>query len=102
MSNQEDNNQNNKNNQNNQNGGSQGQGAQGHPISSDIAMVSDMLPDNLTVLPTENRPFFPGITVPMTFSGQKFLEAIKHVANSNQPFLGLALVKNQDEQDYMN
>jgi len=92
----------NQNNQNNQNGGSQGQGAQGHPISSDIAMVSDMLPDNLTVLPTENRPFFPGITVPMTFSGQKFLEAIKHVANSNQPFLGLALVKNQDEQDYMN
>jgi len=99
MSNQEDKNQ---NNQNNQNGGNQGQGAQGHPISSDIAMVSDMLPDNLTVLPTENRPFFPGITVPMTFSGQKFLEAIKHVANSNQPFMGLALVKNMDEQDYMN
>jgi ATP-dependent Lon protease len=99
MSNQEDNNQNNQNNQNDQ---GQEQGAQGQPVSSDIAMVSDMLPDNLTVLPTENRPFFPGITVPMTFSGNKFIEAVKRVANSNQPFIGLALVKEMDKQDYMN
>ena len=94
-------NQNDQNNQNNQNGGGQGQGPQGQPISSDLAMVSDMLPDNLTVLPTESRPFFPGITVPLTFSGEKYIEAIKQVANSNQPFLGLALIKSVDEQDYM-
>jgi len=99
MSNQEDSNQNNQNNQNDQ---GQEQGAQGQPVSSDIAMVSDMLPDNLTVLPTENRPFFPGITVPMTFSGNKFIEAVKRVANSNQPFIGLALVKEMDKQEYMN
>ncbi len=89
------------NNTNDQQQG-QNQGAGGQPISSDLAMVSDMLPDNLTVLPTETRPFFPGITVPMTFSGERFIEIIKRVANSNQPFMGLVLIREMDQQDYMN
>jgi ATP-dependent Lon protease len=78
------------------------QNQQGQPVSSDIAVVSDMLPDILTVLPIDSRPFFPGITVPLTFTGPQFLEAIKNVANSNQPFLGLTLVKEPDQQDFMN
>lgn len=94
----EDKNNNNQNQQQNQ--GYQNQ--QGQPVSSDIAVVSDMLPDILTVLPVDTRPFFPGITVPMTFTGPKFIEAIKNVANSNQPFLGLILVKEPDQQDFMN
>lgn len=94
---QNDNNQNNQQQQQEQ----AYQNEQGQPVSSDIAVVSDMLPDILTVLPVDTRPFFPGITVPMTFTGPKFIEAIKNVANSNQPFLGLVLVKNPDDQDYM-
>lgn len=94
----------NNNNQNNQNQEQQQayQSQQGQPVSSDIAVVSDMLPDILTVIPVDTRPFFPGITVPMTFTGPKFIEAIKSVANSNQPFLGLVLVKEPDQQDFMN
>ncbi|MCF8335717.1 MAG: endopeptidase La [Bacteroidales bacterium] len=95
---QNNNNQNYQHEQHNQ--GYQNQ--QGQPVSSDIAVVSDMLPDILTVLPVDTRPFFPGITVPMTFTGPKFIEAIKNVANSNQPFLGLVLVKEPDQQDFMN
>ncbi|MBS3776309.1 MAG: endopeptidase La [Bacteroidales bacterium] len=94
----EDKNNNNQNQQQNQ--GYQNQ--QGQPVSSDLAIVSDMLPDILTVLPVDTRPFFPGITVPMTFTGPKFIESIKNVANSNQPFLGLVLVKEPDQQDFMN
>jgi len=90
----------NNNQQNNQQQGYQSD--QGQPISSDIAVVSDMLPDILTVLPVDTRPFFPGITVPMTFTGPKFIEAINNVANSNQPFLGLVLVKEPDQKDFMN
>src|SRR6056297_1235249 len=89
------------NQQDNNNNQQQGQGGQAHQISSDLAMVSDMLPDNLTVMPTETRPFFPGITVPMTFSGNRFIETIKKIANSNQPFLGLALIKEMNQEDYL-
>jgi len=94
----------NNNNQNNQQQQQEQayQNEQGQPVSSDIAVVSDMLPDILTVIPVDTRPFFPGITVPMTFTGPKFIEAIKNVANSNQPFLGLVLVKEPDDQDFMN
>ncbi|MFP4619785.1 MAG: endopeptidase La [Bacteroidales bacterium] len=93
----------NNNNRNNQQEQTQGyQNKQGQPVSSDIAVVSDMLPDILTVLPVDTRPFFPGITVPMTFTGPKFMEAIKRVANSNQPFLGLVLVREPNQQDFMN
>ncbi|MBS3807144.1 MAG: endopeptidase La [Bacteroidales bacterium] len=89
------------NNQQQGQGSGQVQGGQAHQISSDLAMVSDMLPDNLTVLPTETRPFFPGITVPMTFSGDRFIETIKKIANSNQPFLGLVLIKEMNQEDYL-
>lgn len=95
---QNNNNQNNQHQQNNQ----EYQNQQGQPVSSDIAVVSDMLPDILTVLPIDSRPFFPGITVPMTFTGPKFIEAIKEAANSNQPFLGLLMVKEPDEQNFLN
>jgi len=69
-------------------------------VTSDLAVVSEILPDRLTVLPAETRPFFPNITVPMTFTGEKFIETIKKIANSNQPYLGLALIKKTDEKDY--
>ena len=71
-------------------------------FSSDVAIVSDILPDNLTVIPMETRPFFPGITVPMAFSGDQAIETIKKIAKSNYPFLGFALIKEIDEKNYSN
>lgn len=71
-------------------------------FSSDVAIVSDILPDNLTVIPMETRPFFPGITVPMAFSGDQAIETIKKIAKSNYPFLGFALIKEIDEKNYAN
>src|SRR6056297_1134062 len=88
-----------KQNNANQNNTAQNQNGQ-HQVTSDLAVVSEILPDRLTVLPTETRPFFPNITVPMTFTGEKFIETIKKIANSNQPYLGLALIKKTDEKDY--
>jgi len=88
-----------KQNNSNQNNTSQNQNEQ-QQVTSDLAVVSEILPDRLTVLPTETRPFFPNITVPMTFTGEKFIETIKKIANSNQPYLGLSLIKKTDEKDY--
>src|SRR6056297_419703 len=71
-------------------------------IPSEVAVVSDILPDNLTVIPMETRPFFPGISVPMTFSGKPAVETIKKTAESDYPFLGFALIKELDEQNFAN
>src|SRR6056297_1858922 len=71
-------------------------------IPSEVAVVNDILPDNLTVIPMETRPFFPGISVPMTFSGKAAVETIKKTAESDYPFLGFALIKELDEQNFAN
>src|SRR6056297_105801 len=71
-------------------------------IPSEVAVVNDILPDNLTVIPMETRPFFPGISVPMTFSGKPAVETIKKTAESDYPFLGFALIKELDEQNFAN
>jgi ATP-dependent Lon protease len=71
-------------------------------IPSEVAVVSDILPDNLTVIPMETRPFFPGISVPMTFSGKPAVETIKKTAESDYPFLGFALIKELDEKNFAN
>jgi ATP-dependent Lon protease len=89
-----------QNNNTNQNNTDQQQG-QHQQVTSDLAVVSEILPDRLTVFPTETRPFFPNITVPMTFTGEKFINAIKRIANSNQPYLGLALIKETNEKNYL-
>jgi len=88
-------------NNTNQHGQNQQQGSGQQLVTSDLAVVSEILPDRLTVLPTETRPFFPNITVPMTFTGEKFIETIKRIANSNQPYLGLCLIKETNDKDYL-
>jgi ATP-dependent Lon protease len=90
-------NNNNGNQQQNQNQNQQRQ----QPITSDLAVVSDILPERLTILPVDSRPFFPGITVPMTFTGSSFIEAIKRIGNSSQPYVGLALVKEVNKEEYL-
>ncbi len=69
---------------------------------SDLVVVSEILPDKLTILPISPRPLFPGITIPLTFSGDKYLKTIKQVNEKEQQHLGVVLVKDPDEEDYFN
>ncbi|MFO8235940.1 MAG: endopeptidase La [Bacteroidales bacterium] len=91
----------NQNNNNNNNEQTQDKQSNQQAITSDIAVVSEILPDRLTILPVDSRPFFPGITVPLTFTGPKFIETIKRIGSSNQPYLGLALVKKTNKENYL-
>ncbi len=88
-------------NNNNTNQNQQNQQGRQQPITSDLAVVSEILPEQLTILPVDTRPFFPGITVPMTFTGSDFIDAIKRIGNSNHPYVGLTLVKEVNKENYL-
>jgi ATP-dependent Lon protease len=66
--------------------------------SSNLVLVSDILPDNLMILPVE-RPVFPGLPTPLLFSGEKHAEIIRLVQESQSNVVGVVLIKNTEEED---
>ncbi|MFW5974839.1 MAG: LON peptidase substrate-binding domain-containing protein, partial [Bacteroidota bacterium] len=68
--------------------------------ASDLVVLSDVLPDSLTIIPVLNRPIFPGVMTPMNFGGQKIISALKHAYNNENGYVGIVLVKEQDEHDF--
>ena len=86
-------------NQNKQQEQSQEQFQQQSP-TSDLVAVSDILPDKLTIIPILNRPIFPGVMMPMNFNGQKIINSIKHAYENENGYMGVVLVKQENEQDF--
>ncbi len=70
------------------------------PESKDLVIVSEILPDKLTVIPIEPRPIFPNIMLPMALNGSRYVELIKRVWEEEQRLLGVALVHREDKEDY--
>ncbi|MCB1176389.1 MAG: LON peptidase substrate-binding domain-containing protein, partial [Leptospiraceae bacterium] len=50
--------------------------------SPDIVVVSDLLPENLTVLPVSERPLLTGMVAPLFFNGEEVIETIKNILES--------------------
>jgi len=63
-----------------------------------LLLVSDIIPDNLNILPLYSRPVFPGITLPITFNGESHAEEIRYAIEKDSNFLGVSLVKNSEQQ----
>ena len=69
---------------------------------SDLVVVSDILPDKLTIIPISHRPIFPGIMVPLTFSGEQYIQAIEHAYEKGSRLLGISFVKSRNKEDFWN
>ena len=76
------------------------QAFEGQTPGSDLVAVSDILPDKLTILPIMNRPIFPGVMMPMNFNGQKIINSIKHAYENENGYIGIVMIKEEDEQDF--
>jgi len=63
-------------------------------------LVSDVLPDKLTVMPITPRPVFPHIMLPLSFSGERSIETIKDAVENQNNFLGLVLIKKINTTEY--
>ena len=70
--------------------------------SSNIILLSEVFPDNVVVLPIENRPVFPGVTIPLSFTGSKFITLINEAIDNNERFIGVSLIKEVNEKEYLN
>ena len=66
----------------------------------EVQIVEDVLPKHLTILPLSQRPIFPGLSMPITFSGSEKLAVLKKAVEEESGYIGLVLTKNYNEEDY--
>ena len=60
-------------------------------FSKEVQPLQRTLPTNLTVLPVFQKPVFPGIPIPLTFSGDATLNAIKEAIEKENGYVGVVL-----------
>jgi ATP-dependent Lon protease len=70
------------------------------PDRGKLQVVDNVLPKNLSILPLVQRPIFPGITLPLTFSGQNKIDVLKKAMEENDGYIGLVLAQEYNEEDY--
>lgn len=64
------------------------------PLShQELQLIDNVLPTHLTILPLLQRPVFPGMTIPLTFSGKDNLNAIRRIVEKENGFAGLVYAK---------
>ncbi|MCB1138791.1 MAG: endopeptidase La [Leptospiraceae bacterium] len=59
--------------------------------------ATETLPDYLPILPIAERPFFPGITLPIQISNNDFLPIIEYALKQSNRFFGAVLVSDLNE-----
>ncbi|MCD6526898.1 MAG: endopeptidase La [Desulfuromonas sp.] len=64
-----------------------------------LVLASDLLPEQLPIIPLRPRPAFPAILIPLNINGADKVDVIRHAANSSTQTVGLVLVKNVDNKD---
>ncbi|MCD4818332.1 MAG: endopeptidase La [Candidatus Cloacimonetes bacterium] len=74
-----------------------------NPIDKDstneLVVVSDILPDKLTIIPILHRPVFPGIMIPLTFTGRSFIKIIEKAYKNKKRMIGIVFIKEQNKGD---
>ena len=68
---------------------------------SGLVLVSDIFPDNIIVLPLENKPVFPGLTLPISFNNRQMADKVEFSYKNNNKFIGVSLAKEIDNKDIL-
>ncbi len=69
--------------------------------NSGLVLVSEIYPDNLIVLPLDNRPVFPGLALPFSFSSKELVKRINHAIEKENGFIGVSYIKEPDEETFL-
>ncbi|MCO6475300.1 MAG: endopeptidase La [Phaeodactylibacter sp.] len=70
------------------------------PEGKYLQAMDNVLPQNITILPLIQRPAFPGIALPMTFSGKEQVQALKQAVEEDEGYVGLVFAQEFNEEDY--
>lgn len=68
-------------------------------LSTEIIAPDKVLPSEVLIIPIKERPFFPGIPLPLTVSGGKLMNTVKEAIEKHKGFVGFVMVKELNEQD---
>jgi ATP-dependent Lon protease len=74
----------------------------GDQDNSGLVLVSDVFPDNILVLPLENKPVFPGLTLPIGFSNRSMAEQVEYSYKHNNKFIGVSLAREVNKKNILN
>lgn len=66
-----------------------------------LVLVSEIYPDNILVLPLENRPVFPGLTLPLSFINKTLVTFIDQAIENNNGFIGVSFIEEENHEDIL-
>ncbi len=66
-----------------------------------LVLVSEVYPDNIVVLPLENRPVFPGLALPLMFGNEELVRRIEYAVENDKSFIGVSLIKENNGEDIL-
>lgn len=64
-----------------------------------LQVLEHHLPTHLTILPLQQRPIFPGMTLPLTFSGRDNLNAIRRIMEKENGYAGLVYAQDWNSEN---
>jgi len=73
-----------------------------NPNTTQLQKVEEVLPDELSILSVGQRPIFPGVALPLTFSGKENLKLIRQIVEQEGGYVGLTLAKPLTEDENEN
>lgn len=67
--------------------------------SNSLVLASEVLPQNLPIIPLRPRPAFPGIMIPLNITGEEKLATVRYALESESHGLGLVMVQDVEGED---
>ncbi len=64
-----------------------------------LVLVSEVFPDNVIVVPLENRPVFPGLALPLNFGNPELVKRIEYAIEKEDGFIGVSLIKDNNSDN---
>gem|GEM_PF-17823 len=61
--------------------------------NSELVLNAEQLPPQLVILPINNRPLMPGITIPLHFQGELYAKLVQEISDSPDKMFGVAYAK---------
>ena len=68
--------------------------------STSMELIDPTLPQLLTILPVGQRPIFPGMALPVGFTGRELLISLRLAMEQHEGFVGIVLVEEDHNEDY--
>lgn len=65
----------------------------------DIVLASEVLPEKVYILPMVQRPIFPGMMIPLIFSGEVLINEIKAIYEKDGRMAGAVLTEEMNEEN---